>query len=257
MEAIKELRSRTHLGMSECINALKEANGNVEKAIEFLQKKGLKNVDTLINPTEGMVFANVSKYSGNIIEVNCETDFGAKSDVFVNFVKNYFNFNTSSFEMVSRQLGERVLVRRSNMIDYDNDKNSIFTAYNHSGKIAVLLETKRQDNSNDNQNLECLDNIAMQIAATRPLAISVDSFDNEIVVKKRSLFEDEVSSKPEAIRNKIVDGKMNKWFSEVVLLEQKVIFLEENLTIKKYLERETNNALKLNKMIRYERGEKI
>lgn len=250
LEAIKELRARTHLGMAECNVALKESDGDVEKAIALLQQRGLKKVEDVVLPTEGAVFAATQGNCGVIAEINCQTDFGAKSEPFQKLLSNItqpLDFIHNEVVNVAKQLGENVVLNRIQQC-VSNDQ---FIVYNHpGGKIAVLLEVEDVDD----MNREHLSNVAMQIAATKPLSIDVSDLPATIHVKQIDMFNQEVSSKPEAIRNKIAAGKMNKWYAEVVLLNQLVIFDESKITIREYIEN-LSNDLKIRKMIRYERGE--
>lgn len=276
MEMIKELRARTHLGMTECKKALEVSGGDLNKAIEFLQKKGLKKVDDLLVPLEGIVQAGVLQHilfgkCGFIAEVNSQTDFGAKvsSEVFQKFVKGYVsdpnipeNMLHAYCTMLSKQLGEKIVVRRTQFVQVDAavQDRVVFCAYNHlGGKIAVLVEGYAL--SPDRADIkECLENIAMQIAAMKPLAVNRNEVSAELVAKKTALFEEDIKSKPEAVRNKIVEGKLNKWYSEVVLLEQDAIFTKEaspKQTIKLHLNKLGAETVKINSFIRYERGEEI
>lgn len=273
IELIKELRARTHLGMTECKKALEEFSGDIEKAIEALQKRGLKKVDDLVLATEGVVKAAVIRDHltlngyGLITEINCQTDFGARSEVFQKFVDEYLkdpNFTPRMLEphinMVSNQLGEKVVIRRS--FCFEPGENCLITVYNHlGGKIAVLMESAVvPERHNDPRVLALLDNIAMQIAANKPLAVDRKSLPSDVVQKKTALYEDEVKFKPEQVKAKILDGKMSKWYSEVVLLEQDAIFIPDGgpkgQTVQKEIDKlGLNGLVKINRFVRYERGE--
>jgi len=269
VELIKELRARTHLGLTECRKALEESQGDLEKALELLQKRGLKKVDDLVASTEGVVrasclenFTSTNGY-GFIVEINCQTDFGARSEIFQNFVNNILNGGlltpetiNSYLPLVSNQLGEKVVIRRSDFIYPSSD--TVITVYNHLGdKIAVLLESLiPPDQQKNPQVLALLDNIAMQIAATKPLALTRDGLSHELVQKKATFYTEEIKSKPEQVQAKILAGKMNKWYSEVVLLEQEAIFLENG--VKETISNQINKLgvdVRLHRFIRYERGE--
>lgn len=273
VDLIKELRARTHLGMAECKKALEEHSGDLNRAIEALQKRGLKKVDDLLLPTEGVVAATVTEAGlGFIIEVNCQTDFGAKSEVFQDFVRQYLkdpnliNWElNSSLNLVSNQLGEKIVVRRS--IYLKPSDNSVMTVYNHpnhlGGKIAVLLEAFVTPGTDKViEVLGMLDNIALQIAANKPISIDRANLPIDLVEKKIAFYEDEIKQsgskvKSEQMKEKILTGKMNKWYSEVVLLEQEAIFLEESTpkqTIQNQLE-SLGVEISLKQFVRYEKGE--
>lgn len=277
MELVKELRVRTHLGLTECKKALEESEGDIEKAIEALQKKGLKKVDDLVTPTEGVVRSVVLKDglfagTGFIVEINCQTDFGAKSDIFQKFVENHMsNPNLSQgmlnqhLNLVTNQLGEKIVIRRSTSYECTS-KSSLIVAYNHMDKIAVLLEADVPASTANNPKgkaidslvaFDILENLAMQIAANKPLALDRNSLPAEVVEKKKAFYEDEVKFKPEQVRGKILSGKMDKWYSEVTLIDQDAIFLPEGAKkekVSEYLNR-VAPEVKLIRFVRYERGE--
>ncbi len=277
MELVKELRARTHLGLTECKKALEESGGDVEKAIEALQKKGLKKVDDLVTPTEGVVRSVILKDglfagTGFIVEINCQTDFGAKSDIFQKFVEDHMSDPNLSqgmlnqhLNLVTNQLGEKIVIRRSTSYERTS-KSSLIVAYNHMDKIAVLLEADvPASTANDPKRkaldsllvLDMLENLAMQIAANKPLALDRDSLPAEVVEKKKAFYEDEVKFKPEQVRGKILSGKMDKWYSEVILIDQDAIFLPEGAKkekVSEYLNR-VAPEVKLIRFVRYERGE--
>lgn len=262
LEKIKELRARTFLSMNDCKIALEKSDYDVEKAIEYLQKNvGLKKADSLSLALEGRVLAKSSGSLGAIVEVNCQTDFAAKSDLFIEFVdkaaqslmsvKNVDVLSSKDYEFIAAQLGEKVVFRRSNVI-YNQNQNARLTAYNHlGGKIAVLLESLV---SLDYNHL-ALENVAMQIAATKPLALDKKSLPKELVEKQKEKFLLEVENKPESVKDKIVTGKMEKWYSEVCLLNQDCIFIEGNkkMTVENYLKQ--NKIEKIQSFSRYEKGE--
>lgn len=268
-DLIKELRARTHLGLTECKKALEESQGDLEKALELLQKRGLKKIDDLVIPTEGVVRTYVGKNDtlsidyGVIAEFNCQTDFGARSEPFQDFVNTYLkdpNITPGMLNLaltqVSNQLGEKIVVRRSEYFYPTSD--SVITIYNHLGdKIAVLLESLiPPDQQKNPQVLALLDNIAMQIAATKPLALDLVNLPYELVQKKTTLYTEEIKFKPEQVQAKILAGKMNKWYSEVALLEQEAIFLGDGVkeTVRSQLNK-LDVSVKLHRFVRYERGE--
>lgn len=268
-DLIKELRARTHLGLTECKKALEESQGDLEKALELLQKRGLKKIDDLVVPTEGVVRAVCLKNDsisgrGFIVEVNCQTDFGARSEIFQNFVNNILAEGLTSeainslLPLASNQLGEKIIVRRSAYFYPALD--SVITIYNHLGdKIAVVLESFiPPDQQREPGVLQLLDNIAMQIAANKPLSLDRDNLPVDLIEKKVALYTEEVKSKPQDIQNKILAGKMNKWYSEVTLLEQEAIFLGDGVkeTVRSQLNK-LDASVKLHRFVRYERGESL
>lgn len=267
IETIKELRARTHLGMNECKKALEQTENNIEQAIELLQKRGLKKVDDLILALEGKVKAakNEEATFAVIAEVNCQTDFGAKSELFTQFVDGVLAVNLTSEEqncnndkpysyeglaMILNQLGEKVVVRRVERRVSDG----YLSIYNHTaGNIAVIAEFGLE--YDDYFDHALADNIAMHTAACKPLALARAGLENKDLYARLSSFNEDALNKPEAMRQKIVDGKMDRWCSEVVLLEQKAIFVENSTKTIHELLRERGMILR--SFVRYERGEVV
>lgn len=273
LEKVKELRERTNLGMSDCKKALEETGYDIDKAIEFLQKKGLKKVDPLIIPTEGMVYAVTGEHLGikfaRIVEVNCQTDFGARSENFQNFVKSFAKEPHSSpflvlsqIEMLAKQLGEKIVVKRERTIWAEEGKNSatIFQAYNHlGGKAAVIVKGYGVPN-HMGQALQFIENVALQITAMKPLYVNLDSIPKDVLEKKQAFFESEILNKPEAMVKKITEGKINKWASEVCLMNQKAIFLPDGHPKQTISSINSNPDIKdfqIIDFVRYERGEDV
>lgn len=266
IDAIKELRERTHLGMTECKKALEETNNNIEQAIEVLQKRGLKKVDDQVLVLEGRVKAikNDESTFVAIAEVNCQTDFGAKSEQFNKFVNELLNTKLSNVDsgdlaklvyapivMIQKQLGEKVVIRRVER----RVSEGYFSIYNHNaGNIAVIAEFELQ--YDDYFDHVLADNIAMHIAACKPLSLSRTAMDKDLYAKKINLFAEEVVNRPEAMRQKIIDGKMDRWCSEIVLLEQQAIFMEgkNTKTIHELLQ---ERGMVIRSFVRYERGKII
>lgn len=266
MQAIRELRERTHLGMSECKSALDEARGDVEKAVEILQKRGsLKKADPLLVPREGVVKAAVVDGVGKIVELNCQTDFAAKSDLFYNHINRILTSPEKTGlsidqlieegELLSKQLGEKTILKRFDFIN-----QGVCSAYSHhSGKIAVLLSAKVEPEHASNQKiLSFLDDVTMQIAANKPLGL--DRSAPAVVVaaeKQADLFKDQVKDKPAQMQEKIVKGKLDKWMQDMVLLEQESI-IQAKITVAKLMEtvqKEVGSKFELANFIRYELGE--
>ncbi len=270
LEKIKQLRALTHFGLSDCKEALDASDNDIDKAVDFLKKKGLKKVDTIINPTQGEVRAAVFGSTGVIAEMNCETDFAARSDVFLGFVNQTMDLlNTEPFEpintsTVSAVLGESVQLRRwrklteSKPLTSGHLQNYMF-AYNHpGGRVAVLLHLCVENQSSGIQ--EFAEHVAMHIAATSPLYIYRGEVPLDVVEEQRKFFCSDESLKTKSAEqvNKIVGGKLNKWYSESVLLEQESVVKPKN-TIKAIKEEVVSScgAINIIEFIRYERGEVV
>jgi elongation factor Ts len=232
-QLVKELRERTGISMMDCKNALTETNGDVDAAIEVLRKKSVlkaeKKADRATN--EGALVVGVTDTYGFIVEVNTETDFAAKDQdfqEFLNVLREYCIANKpGSLEelndgfkdnllQIIQKIGENIKISNYQMIE--GDASSISSYIHSDGKLASLVLLA---NSNDSLGKD----IAMQVAANNPLAISPDDIDVAILDKEKeiALATLENENKPEEIKEKIVLGKLNKFKQENSLLEQPFI----------------------------------
>ena len=248
---VKELREKTGAGMMDCKKALEEANGDFEKAVELLRKKGAsvaaKRAERTAN--EGIVLTRVfnNGKTGAILEVNCETDFVAKSDDFVNFTKFVMDIVTdnkpvdvSSLLSMSKngknvadelnaiigKIGEKIEVSR---FAIDNTVNGEIVDYVHAGsKLGVLIEAENVPTDKTNVFEPILKDIAMQVAAMRPLSIYRDEVDKTLIEKEVEIYKElaRKEGKPEQILEKIALGKLNKFYEENCLFEQ--AFVKDN-----------------------------
>jgi elongation factor Ts len=259
-QMVKELRDRTGAGMMECKKALLEASGDMEKAVEEMRKAGQAKADKKSSriAAEGVLTLSVSEDNkiANMIEINCETDFVAKDENFLEFVKtisevslqNYNgsldDFNNSKcisgktieetrLELVSK-VGENVKIRRIQSIA--NDGNYM-GHYMHGAKIGVVVILEKE-----NENLA--KDICMHIAAMKPLALNSSEIPQEDLDKEREIFSAQAkeSGKPDDIIQKMVDGKMKKYISEVTLVDQTFV-KDSEITINKLLETHNNSVL--------------
>lgn len=248
---VKELREKTGAGMMDCKKALEEANGDFEKAVELLRKKGAsvaaKRAERTAN--EGIVLTRVfnNGKTGAILEVNCETDFVAKSDDFVNFtnfvmdvVVNNKPASVSSLMEMSKdgkkiadelnaiigRIGEKIEVSR---FAIDSTANGEIVDYVHAGsKLGVLIEAENVPSDKTNTFEPVLKDIAMQVAAMRPLSIYRDEVDKTLIEKEVEIYKElaRKEGKPEQILEKIALGKLNKFYEENCLFEQ--AFVKDN-----------------------------
>ncbi len=245
---VKELRDKTNAGMMECKNALKETEGDVDAAIKFLRERGAikaaKKADR--EAKEGIVSANIDaeSRSGVLVEVNCETDFVAKNDNFKTFVSELTNAvagsdasDVESASSISKdegslddfvkakviELGENLQFRR--MVRYDVEGSGVVASYIHlGGKVGVLLEVncgKAESASNDSFR-ELVKDLTLHIAASSPAGIGRDEISSDLVEAEKDLFRKQMedSDKPPEIMEKIIEGKLGKFYSTVCLLEQ-------------------------------------
>ena len=245
---IKELREKSGAGMMDCKKALDESGGDVEKAIEWLRKKGINTAQkkSSRSASDGLITVKIDEDKGIIIEVNAETDFVARNENFQKFcdelaltgLKNdvesvesllnckFLGSNQTVQENLTNlisKLGENIVIRR---LEFINVKSGSLEKYLHnsinlnSGKIGVLLSFK--SNQRNENVTDFSKNICMHIAASDPKSINIESLDNNFVDKERSIYIEQLKSskKSDEIIEKIVDGKIKKFYQEVCLLEQ-------------------------------------
>ena len=246
---VKELRERTGIAMMKCKKALEECDGNMDDAVDLLRKQGLATADKKSDRATncGGVGLALSDSKGVIVTLTCETDFVSGNDVFKGFVAEIAqvaldqgitdaealkaaDLNGSSIadgivEKVA-QLGENM-----QLIAVDVIEGAAVAGYLHSnGQLATVVAGSDQ--------ADILRNVAMHVAAASPspVALDRDSVDAALVEKEREIISasDDVQDKPEAIRPKIVDGKMNKFFKENVLLEQEMLVDSEKGSVLDY-----------------------
>lgn len=265
---VKELREQTGAGMLDCKKALTETNGNMEEAITWLREKGISKAakkQTRI-AAEGLALAKVEGNKAVIVEVNSETDFVAKNPEFTGLVNdiatailgsnvstveeaNKLEVNGTSIENMivdkTATIGEKLSFRRFELVEKQD--NQVFGTYSHmGGKIVTLAVLEGTD-------AEVAKDVAMQIAAMRPLYLDKDSVPSERVEKERTILTEQAENEG-LDANKlpmIVNGRLNKFYEEVCLLDQG--FVKENkMKVSKYVE---SKGMKVLSFVRYEVGE--
>ena len=260
---VKELREKTGLGLMDCKKALEESQGDMELAIEELRKtSGIKaSKKSGRSAADGLIAIKSQEDQYFMIEVNCETDFVARDDSFVEFTSqtldSYVSNPESSLEeilangaednreKIVQKLGENIVIRRI----AKTEESSVTGSYLHSNqKIGCIVSLEGGDESLAND-------IAMHASATDPMAVTPSDIPNETVEKEREIFraQSEGSGKPPEIVEKMIEGKVAKFLSEVSLTEQDFV-KDPNMKISQLLKE--NNANILN-FIRYEVGEGI
>lgn len=245
-DMIKELRALTQAGMKDCKESLEEAGWDLQKAVDLVKKKGLNVVSGREGKvaSEGMVAVSQGGpcQSVALVEVNCQTDFVAKNTDFVKFthytVDTIANISSSgsvfSVDLVEslRQnlvmtTKENVVVRRWWFQEALSPNARVFTYVHSNGKIGVLLTllASSEEIAKSTSFSDLGNDLAMQIAAMNPLAISVDHLLPDDVNRQKSIFQAQLVDlkKPQAAWPKIMEGKLNKWYSEVCLLNQESI----------------------------------
>ena len=284
-ENIKLLREKTGAGMMDCKSALNETDGDLERAEEWLRKKGINTAQkkSAREASEGLVTVSIKDSSGVIIEINSETDFVARNENFQKFCLDITNLclikkiddkesllkaefsdsgKTVEDELtnVISKLGENIVIKKLNS---EFKKGFFFQKYLHSaisensGKIGVMLSFSA---NHFNEKVDLFSKqLCMHIAASDPIAMEVENLDQEIISKERAIYHEQLKSsgKPDNILEKIVDGKIKKFYTEVCLLEQ--IFVIDNKTpIKESIinfNKENNDDFKINNFIMYKLGQ--
>ena len=271
---VKELRERTSSGMMECKKALVEANGDMELAIENMRKAGLAKADKKSGriAAEGIIGVKVSDdgKAVAIVDINCETDFVAKADDFVNFVNSVSValLNAEGIETEEQllalpleggvtvdemrrglisKLGENITVRRFEKFKTTEGGTA---AYLHGNKIGVIVELAMADQ-------ELGKDVAMHIAASKPVCVSEDQVSTETIEKEKEIFlaqqEDKIKGKPVDIVEKMIAGRVSKFLGEVTLLGQP--FIKDDKKTVGQLAKEKGNIII--RFSRFEVGEGI
>ena len=281
-KSVKELREKTGAGMMDCKKALTETNGDIEKAIEVLREKGLAAAAKKAGriAAEGIVKTYVSedKKTASIVEVNCETDFVAANEEFVSFAEKVAELvaNTSvetveellnekmgdatvqeTLTALVAKLGENMTVRRFERLSLEN--GAIESYIHGGGRIGVLVEVSTEGNADVAS--EVAKEVCMQVAAANPLFLNRDSVDQEALEKEKEIYRVQAlnEGKPEKIVEKMVMGRIQKYYKEVCLLDQ-VWVKDGDKTITKLLEeksKEVGSPMTISKFARFERGEGI
>ena len=281
---VMELRKQTDCGMMECKKALTEADGNFEKAIEILRERGLATAAKKASRTaaEGMVYADYCPKCkvGVVIEVNAETDFVAKNDKFVDFVKkatkvimeqNPADVETlmnckMGDETVDQALKELILVIKENIkVRRFTRYEGVCSAYVHGGGthgILVNFETTNGIEAKD-EFVAYGKDIAMQVAAANPSYVDEASVPAEVVAKEKEIMLVQMSqdpknaNKPEAVKQKMIEGKIKKFFKENCLVDQEFV-KDSDLTVAQYtakVAKDLGGDIKIVKFTRFQKGE--
>ena len=246
IDKVKQLRKSTGAGFKDCNSALEESKGDLDKAVEILRVKGISKASKKMSrvANEGVVAISGDEKKISIIEVNCETDFVAKNEDFINFVKELSeinNSNNSDLEKLKKtkmqnsktveeclvaliaKIGEKITIGRVKTFNHNGSKNFNYlhtVVKDNLSKLAVVVSLETNDMSDNLKNFG--KQLSMHIAATNPLALDSGSIDKNILEKEVSLINEELKStgKPEDIVKKISQGKLNKFKEENSLLTQ-------------------------------------
>ncbi|MDO4618235.1 MAG: translation elongation factor Ts [Clostridia bacterium] len=275
---VKSLREMTGCGMMDCKKALTETNGDMDKAVEFLREKGLATAAKKAGriASEGIVKSYIDGNVGVLVEVNSETDFVAKNEEFLNFVgdiaKTVAEKNPADVEALKEMtmvgsnetvgavltekiatIGENMNIRRFVRIETDG----VVVDYIHAaGKIGVLVEAQAEDNA---ATRECMRNVAMQVAALNPKYLSSADIPDDYKEHEKNILiaqlqnDPKNASKPANIIEKMIEGRLNKEFKEVCLMEQEYVKAENKESVAKYVASVGDITIK--QYARFETGE--
>ena len=280
IEKVKKLRQATGAGFKDCNLAIKESNGDLDKAIEILRIKGISKASKKMSrdAKEGVVAVSGDDKKISLIEVNCETDFVAKNDEFINFVKELSDLNNevnSNLENLKKskmsngqsvedtlvsliaKIGEKITIGKTKTISNEGTFNSKYlhtVVKDNLGKLAVAVSLETKDNSDIVKNFG--KQLSMHIAASNPLALDQNSIDQSIIDKEQELVTEELknSGKPEDIAKKISLGKMNKFKEENALLTQAWV-MEPKKKVQDILKELSITDLKIKEFVRFKIGE--
>ena len=269
---IKELREKTGAGMMDCKKALQESNGNMEEAITWLREKGISKAAKKAEriAAEGLTLAVSNDNNGVIVEVNCETDFVARNEEFKTLIhhiaKTLFDSDAKTIEEAEKEImedekvsiadavvaltakiGEKISFRRFEKVVKNDDE--VFGIYSHmGGRITSLVVLKGNDR-------DVAKDVAMHVAAMNPLYLDSSSVSEEALNKEREIYKEQAinEGKTPEIAEKMVEGRIKKYYKEVCLVEQPFI-KDSGLSVGQYAK---NNGMEVISMIRYEVGEGI
>ena len=280
IEKIKQLRQSTGAGFKDCSAAIDEAKGDLNKAAEILRIKGISKASKKMSrvANEGVVAVSGDEKKISLIEVNCETDFVAKNENFINFVKEISDINNSLnsdleklkkfimknaktvednlVSMISK-IGEKITIGRAKTFNYDGSKNFNYlhtVVKDNLSKLAVVVSLETSNSSDNLKNFG--KQLSMHIAASNPLALDVNDIDKKILDKEQTLISEELKNtgKPDAIVEKISIGKINKFKEDNALLSQAWV-MEPKKKVKDILKELEISDLKIKDFFRLKIGE--
>ncbi|MDC3016868.1 translation elongation factor Ts [Candidatus Pelagibacter sp.] len=280
IEKVKKLREATGAGFKDCNLAIKESNGDLDKAVEILRVKGISKASKKMSrdAKEGVVAVSESEKKISLIEVNCETDFVAKNDDFVNFVKELSDLNNNvnsdldelkkskmlngktvdeNLVALIAKIGEKITIGKTKTVANEGTINSKYlhtVVKDNLAKLAVAVSLETKDKSDVVKNFG--KQLSMHIAASNPLALDQNSIDQSVIDKEQELVTEELknSGKPAEIAKKISLGKMNKFKEENALLTQAWV-MEPKKKVQDILKELSISDLKIREFVRFKIGE--
>ena len=280
IEKVKKLREATGAGFKDCNLAIKESDGDLEKAVEILRVKGISKASKKMSrdAKEGVIALSENDKQISLIEVNCETDFVAKNNDFINFVKEISDLNNNvnsnlddlkKSKMANGQtvdenlvaliakIGEKITIGKTKTVFNEGAINSKYLhtiVKDNLAKLAVAVSLETTNNSENIKNFG--KQLSMHIAASNPLALDQNSIDKSIIDKEQELVTEELknSGKPDEIAKKISMGKMNKFREENALLTQAWV-MEPKKKVQDIIKELSISDLKIKEFVRFKIGE--
>ncbi len=280
IEKVKKLRVSTGAGFKDCNLAIKESNGDLDKAVEILRVKGISKASKKMSreAAEGIIAVSGDEKKTSLIEVNCETDFVAKNDDFINFVKELSELNheyNSNIDTLNKakmkngetvennlvsliaKIGEKITIGKNKTLENSDSKNFKYlhtVVKDNLAKLGVIVSLKTKTNSDDVKNFG--KQLSMHIAASNPIALDQNSIDQSIIDKEQALVTEELknSGKSEEIAKKISLGKMNKFKEENSLLTQAWV-MEPKKKVQDIIKDLGVSDLQIEEFVRFKIGE--
>ena len=282
LDNIKKLRELTGVGFKDCKSALDESDGDIEKSIEFLRKKGIAKASKKMSRTASEGLALVKENAGEIslIEINSETDFVAKNKDFISFCKELSNINfickgdlnkinesvmsnkvlvKDSLVNLIAKIGEKITIRRANFFNNKDGQNFFYVHSAIEKNIGKIISVVKLDGIVQGKNDEIGTKISMHVAASNPLAIDKNGVKKEVIDKELEIIKAEItnSGKPQEMAEKISKGKISKFINDNTLLNQIWIMDPKKKVSDILKENKIDKDVKILDFIRYKVGEGI
>ncbi|MGB8657852.1 MAG: translation elongation factor Ts [Candidatus Zixiibacteriota bacterium] len=282
-DLVKKLREKTGAGMMDCKRALEKSDGDLEKAISYLREQGIAKATQKASriTKDGLIYSSIHSQdrSGVLLELNCETDFVARTEDFKQLARDLAAWIMDNrpadidqvvqslkgkLDQVIAKLGENVTARRFALLELDGESKGIIHSYIHPGdKLGVLVELKSQTDAgvSDPDFRLLAKDISMQIAATNPLVVSRDKLGSETLEKEKDIYRTQAKNegKPEKILDRIVDGKLEKYFQEVCLLEQPFV-KDQDRSVKQRIDevqKKLDQEITVGEFVRFRLGDEV
>ncbi|MGB9602204.1 MAG: translation elongation factor Ts [Limisphaerales bacterium] len=268
---VAKLREMTNVGMMECKKALIEANGDINLAVEILRKKGIASAAKKAGreAREGVIAQYIAPGAkiGVLVEVNCETDFVARNEVFKAFAELVAkklaenpnaDYETEKLDTFNR-LRENIKVSR--FTRYEVEGNGLVAAYIHTGsKVGVLVEVGagKEETVRNDKFKSLVKDITLQIAAANPFVVSRENVPADVLAKEREIAAEQVKNKPQQVIEKIVAGKLEKFYQSYCLLDQGFVRQNGEITVKDYINgiaKELGDTITVKRFVRFQVGE--